>query len=506
MRNRIAVSLLVVACGFLWTTGTKAQPGNRRQPPRTTGGTVPTRPGASRGAESDPAQETKSPGRPAVKFSSGASAAENTESDETTDDRRPTAGSRPSSRFGNREEPPSEPAQETEEAPANREEYRSASLEDRAKTRGNPSSKRLLEQAQENPSETETTEPAPLANRDGARSVEAQAIRVTLNDSEAGLSLAFALNLDHSGSITGYPIRMEQVLAASPDSGARRAAIRAYWNLVVSIADHHHALDELDRITQIAASANDKLTEAAAAAAEARVAETKVIVTAAQFDLAAFTPSPATLPIPADAPLVSEYRTEYAALFGRGPAPLAIKRLSIMLPLYKDQVLARGRATIAASEAIDKSGDLETFKHLCEHRRAFLTSVRDYNDAIADYALQLTTPGMSAETVTSMLIVRSQPAADARPDLSDRASRGSSEVVQASAAQPIESSVIKPRRIGSVRSEETETAPAGPDEEESDTLKSDPEPSSDTSENSGDLTEAPAKPHNWRFVPKRNEE
>ena len=67
-----------------------------------------------------------------------------------------------------------------------------------------------------------------------------------------------------------------------------------------------------------------------------------------------------------------------------------------MLPLYKDQVAARGRATIAISEAIDRSDDLQTFKQLCEHRRAFLSAVRDYNEAIADYALQLATPGMSA--------------------------------------------------------------------------------------------------------------
>lgn len=505
MQNRIAALSLLVICQWIWADSAAAQPAGRK-PPKVSTNSAPRKPGASRVSEPEEDPAAKAATKPGARFASGA--ASSTESDDPTeavDNSRDATVSPPISRFGNREEPSAEPDQAPEETAPVRREARTASLDDRRRSQGAPTSRKLLEQAQESSSDSESIEPTPLVDRGATRGVEEQAIQVSLNDSEAGLSLAFALNLDHAGAIKGYPIRMEQVLAASGDNSARRGAIRAYWNLVVSIADHHHALDEFDRVTQMAASSGDKLTEAAAAAAEARVAETKIIVTAAQFDLAAFTPSPATLPIPADAPLIGDYRTEFAALFGRGPAPLAIKRLSVMLPLYKDQVAARGRATIAISEAIDRSDDLQTFKQLCEHRRAFLSAVRDYNEAIADYALQLATPGMSAETVTSMLIVRAAPAADARPDLTSGISRGNREVIQASAESAIEhapakGAAVKPRPINRVREFESEEEPSESGEEDRGTLKSDPE----SSESGNDLSET--KPGNWGGVRKYSEE
>lgn len=500
MRNGIFATAFVLVCSLVSATTVEAQ--GSRKPPKTGASNLPSRPGAQRGAAAEQEPEASQPQRPSSRFNSAPTEPE-TQEPELIEDRRGEGGSRPPGRFDSRDGAASDPAPEADEAAPAREPFRSAGLEDRTKARGTPNSRQLLEETPESSDQNAETEPAPLANRGGAQSVEAQSIQVKLNDSHAGVSLAYALNLEHGGAITGYPIQLEQVLSASPDATARRAAIRAYWNLVISIADHHHALDEFDRATQLSESSRDKLAEAAAAAAEARVAETKIIVTAAQFDLASFTPSPATLPIPADAPLVSEYRTEFAALFGRGPAPLAIKRLSVMLPLYKDQVLARGRAAYAASEALDASGDLQTFRQLCEHRRAFLGAVRDYNEAIADYALQLTTPGMSAETVTSMLIVRSQPAADAKPNLTGSVLRDKTEVAQASATAPIEASEVKPQPIGRFRSSDIEDEPSDPATEEDDTLKSDPEEPAATS---SDLSEAPAKPRSGRFSPRNENE
>lgn len=503
MRHGMFATALALICSLVCFASAEAQPS--RKPPKTGASNLPSRSGTPRSGATEQEPEVSQPQRPSSRFNSAPSEAEAQEP-ELIEDRRGAGGSRPSTRFDSREEPASDSALESDDAPPAREPFRSASLENRAKTRGTTNSRRMLDETQERGAEGNETEPSPLANRGAARSVEAQAIQVKLNDTHAGVSLAFALNLEHSGAITGYPIQLQQVLAASPDSGARRAAIRAYWNLVISIADHHHALDEYDRATQISESSRDKLAEAAAFGAEARVAETKIIVTAAQFDLAAFTPSPTTLPIPADAPLVSEYRTEFTALFGRGPAPLAIKRLSVMLPLYKDQVLARGRAAYAASEALDASNDLQTFRQLCEHRRAFLGSVRDYNEAIADYALQLATPSMSAETVTSMLIVRSQPEADAKPDLTGSVLRDKSEVVRAGATAPIEASEIKPRRIDRARNEAIENEPAEPAEpaeEEDDTLKSDPD---DSTAATGDLSESSVKPRSGRFSPRNGGE
>lgn len=503
MRNLILFITLILGSMLLPTCDVKAQPGARK-PPRVGSSTVPARPGSGRTAGTE-SEEEKPAARPPARMASNEPSAPSEEEVAPAEDRQPAARPRGGARFADESSATDTNPSETEEPSTSRQGFRSASLENQNKTRGNPPSRRLLEPSQEAAPEEPSAEPAPLANRGTARGIEAQAIQVSLNDTPAGEVLSTALNYQHEGAITGYPIRMEQVLAAAPDGTSRRAAVRAYWNLVVSIADYHHALDEADRLNQVAASSGDKLIEAGAAAADARVAETKITVTAAQYDLATLTAATGSLPIPADAPVVGEYRTEYVALFGRGPAPAGIKRLSVMLPLYSYQVSARGRAVVAATAAQAKSDDLQTFKELSAHRRAFLACVRDYNDAIADYALQLTTPGMPVETVTSMLIVRTQPAADSQPDLSISASRGDREVVPATATAPIDQAVIKPRRIGSVRQVPAEAEPVKSEEPETDPLAAE-QLTTEESSAEPDATEAPAKRRDLRFSPSRPQE
>jgi hypothetical protein len=507
MRYAIPFVLLLLVSGLSLPAPAVAQ--NARTP-RSGASTAPRRPTTPR---TDSDAVTKPAGKPPAR--SYVSPSTQSEPD-PTETPAPRGAARGASRFDLQEADPIEASPETTMEPASEEDadqpppraaFSSASRDNRSTTRPMQPSRQLLDEQEQNPLD-EDAEPAPLGNRPGARSIEAQNLQIQLNDTPAGLVLAAALNIEHEQAITGYPIRLEQVLAASPDSASRRMAVRAYWNLVVSIADYHHALDEESAIKAVAAASSDKLLEAAAAAAEARIAETKLIVTAAQYDLAALTPSASAMPIPADAPVIGQYRTEFTSLFGRGPAPAGIKRLAAMLPLYSDQVLARGRAVYAASEAQANADDLQTFRELSAHRRAFLASVRDYNEAIADYALQLATPSMSVDTVTGMLIVRAQPAADSAPDLGSAATsapaRGVSRVVSASAQAPVnepedaqpEASVIKPRRIGGFRQEsEEEQAPLGPDDEEATSPSAEPlEP---------DATEAPAvRRGNLRFEPK----
>jgi hypothetical protein len=499
--------ILVLAVLFSFAEQSVLAQGGRK-PPKSGSTNVPTRPGVSRVATApdEDAPSKPSATKPSTRFGAASSTESETESDEPTDNRRPTNTGRSGSRFGANSEPASEPPAEEEAAEPTREEQRTASLDNRSTTRPKQRSQQMLNTQDETPSSEEGAEPTPLGSRGTARSIDAQSINVHFNDTPAGLVLSAALNIEHEGAMAGHPIRLEQLVAASPDSNARRQAVKAYWNLAISIADYHHALDEFDTISKIAASSNDKLIEAAAAGAEARVAEAKLTATAAQYDLAAFSPSPTALPIPADAPVIGEYRTEYESLFGRSGAPLGIKRLAAMLPLYRDQVVARGRAVYAASAAQDGAEDLQTFKELSAHRRAFLSAVRDYNDSIADYALQLATPSMSVDTVTSMLIVRHVPAADAAPELSSDNRQVNSEVVPATATTPLdkspaEKSVVKPRQIGSFRDTTREAEPMEADDE-SNTETSEPAPDT-TGE---DATEATAQRRgDLRFGPKANE-
>lgn len=504
---RVLVAAIVVLTALMLGGSTaSAQP--PRRPIKSGNGGVPPRPGATRGApaaEDDSAVKPPA-AKPGARFGSGVSSSESAlESSEPAEEETRTApAGRGGSRFGGARiaEETQEPSADEVSQEAPREEERTASLENRSTTRPLKRSREMMNSHEESEAGQEGAEPAPLSARGSARSIEAQAIQVKLNDTHAGAVLSAALNMQHDGAMTGYPIRLEQVVGATSDFNARRQAVKAYWNLVVSIADYHHALDEFDMITRMAANSNDKLVEAAAAGAEARVAEAKLIATAAQFDLASFSPSETALPIPADAPLIGEYRTEYGSLFGRAPAPIGIKRLAAMLPLYCDQVLARGRAVYAASEAQSRADDLTTFRELSAHRRAFLGAVRDYNDSIADYALQVATPSMSVATVTGMLIVRHTPAADSAPDLSSDTTRSQSEVVPATAIFSIgrgETSGLgaKPRAVGGFRGADRETQTLEEDVAPSDSLEEVSGLSSEASEvgdsSPADATEASAK-------------
>ena len=195
--------------------------------------------------------------------------------------------------------------------------------------------------------------------------------------------------------------------------------MKAYWQLSLAIADHHHALGEVDYLTNLPLpqSIHEQiLLRSAVAAAQARQSEAKLALVAAQHDLGQAAAAGTTNPLPTDIPYVGRYRTNFAEIFASQPAPSALRRIDRTLPLFHELIDARASSVVTAGEALmaltsryeqgqeEMATLITAFLQLRQQRIALLASIRDYNYSIADYALSVASPGISREAIVAMLI------------------------------------------------------------------------------------------------------
>ncbi|MEQ8787330.1 MAG: hypothetical protein RIC55_13575 [Pirellulaceae bacterium] len=212
-------------------------------------------------------------------------------------------------------------------------------------------------------------------------------------------------------------------------------AVKGYWQLSLAIADHHHALEEVEFLESLpspAAAFERAQREAALSAARARVAESELALEAAQQDLTeAAGAAGKNSYLPSDPPFVGEYRTNFNALFSNRTPPAGLQRIDRTLPILHRLIRARADATASAGESLRattqayQQGEVgfddlnDAFVHLRGQRIAFLAAVRDYNYSIADYALSVSTSELGRDAIVSMLIETSQ---DSRSVLTPRRS------------------------------------------------------------------------------------
>ncbi len=230
-----------------------------------------------------------------------------------------------------------------------------------------------------------------------------------------------ALSEQARAALTGSPMRLVDALAHLSDRQQQLAAVRAYWNLSISVARYHFARDEFARVTSIVSvrpPQRPAALRAAEEAARARMSRARLSAVAAQYDLAetALTPLGGGPPLPVDRPFVGTYRTNFQELFAGRVAPRGTRRIDAALPLEHELIGTRagalGAAQQAASEAFDAYGRgeadltavLRSVTHLQSQRLALLEEIRDYNDDIAEFALTVAGPGMSRQAIVAMLI------------------------------------------------------------------------------------------------------
>jgi hypothetical protein len=218
----------------------------------------------------------------------------------------------------------------------------------------------------------------------------------------------------------------EQVLSLydtlARTSGAQQQfeAVKAYWKWNLSVAELHGVLEEdamLARVQAPRTTHEQRMHEATRHAAVARVEDTRLDVASKFVELEQVTGVNTNVAMrPTDVPFVSAYNTNYQRIFANGTAPSSIRKIHQTLPFVlkvvrtRADALAASRQALGAAETAYQSGQmsygdlLDTITLLRNQRRAFLDSVHDYNFAIAEYALTAAGPGVSRETVVSMLI------------------------------------------------------------------------------------------------------
>jgi hypothetical protein len=237
----------------------------------------------------------------------------------------------------------------------------------------------------------------------------------------AEMVLTHALTPRGRLELPGQPLSLAQALERTTSSGQRIKAVQTYWKLVAKVAAYHAALDDqatFQNINTQQMPAHERSLLAAAqlaATAQVRRAELEFVTTQHELVEAAQLPSAEFQPLPSDPPLVSEYRTHFATLYGERAAPSGLRRLDRALPYHLQAVRAQADAVVAASRAMEAASaavsngqaGIDTLLncHRLTHREraAFMTEVFDYNAIIAEYALNVA-PRQSPGTIVGMLI------------------------------------------------------------------------------------------------------
>ena len=222
-------------------------------------------------------------------------------------------------------------------------------------------------------------------------------------------------------SIDGTPVSLQEIVAQTPVSGQQSAAVSAYWQLSQSLAEYHFALEEMQIFRGLSlpqAEHQRALLAAEEASAKARTAAARVNALRSQHALAEAAQRTDTtdLPLPSDSPFVGAYRTHFKVLNDRGAAPDHLGSIDRALPVMRESIEAQAEAVMADENALGATGRayqqgqatlsdvLGIYHELRHQRRAFLSTVTEYNQQIARYASSVSLPGTGANRLVKMLI------------------------------------------------------------------------------------------------------
>lgn len=253
--------------------------------------------------------------------------------------------------------------------------------------------------------------------------VESRAAR-----SSAPALIAVLLTLPGELHITGRPTPLAETIASATQPQQQLEAVRSYWKLSSVLALYRVAWDEY----QAWASIRDSAAARRLSAADLLAAQTRRAQAAAQLEQAAeqllvaqeelvqrlHLPTGAPLPLPADKPHVGTYNTRYEQIYRS--ATLATEAQFNHRTLEPRRLLVERRAAAeqAAEDVFEaemerfNAGNLD-FRSLAtaldawnRQRRAFVAVVAQYNNQIAEYALQVPRGNqpLAADSLAGMLV------------------------------------------------------------------------------------------------------
>jgi hypothetical protein len=245
----------------------------------------------------------------------------------------------------------------------------------------------------------------------------------TAAESAAKTLISQALTPPAEAGLRGTPFPLRAALERVQGNTQQLAVVTAYWRLAHATATYHDACEEINFLSGLRAqpAARQQATlKAVQATARAAQAEAYLAAIQAQHALAEAAQLPGeALPLTVDVPFVGTYRTYFETLSARGAVPARLERLDRTLPVLREVLESHVAAigdihnALAEYDAAYQAGQvelatlLEFSASLRQARGHFLGAVRDYNEAIAVYALSVASPGgLTPERLVGMLVER----------------------------------------------------------------------------------------------------
>jgi hypothetical protein len=238
--------------------------------------------------------------------------------------------------------------------------------------------------------------------------------------------LAGLLTLSDDAKPAGRWTPLVEAMAAAADPTQQLEMVRAYWKLTAAIAVYRIAWDECQLLEAVSSGAGghhpspDDRVQAQVRCAQAAVQleEAAGKLLAAQHDLALRMrlPEGAALPLPADKPHLGTYNTHFDQIYAAAAAPAGARFANRSLPLRRSLVDERAAVVRAAQDVLEAEQEAYTaapgnfatlvsaMDRWSRERRTFLAAVMQYNDQIAEYAMNVPRAGLAPDSLVGMLI------------------------------------------------------------------------------------------------------
>jgi len=227
----------------------------------------------------------------------------------------------------------------------------------------------------------------------------------------------------------GESIELQQCLAASSVAG-RRQVIAAYWRAAQRAAEYQALAAQVSFFEELEPTAMQQRNEpsgaeamlalrAAKLAAQADLLAARLNLLEAQFQLTrrAGRPQEGSWLLPATIPHSGRYRLKLDAQPKELAESWPVRRLAVTIPAFSEGLQQRAAVVVgaddtrAATTAAYRAGSqpitpvLASIAYQTKETFAFLETLTEYNEAIADYALRVLPSSVRGEQLAGTLVV-----------------------------------------------------------------------------------------------------
>jgi hypothetical protein len=215
------------------------------------------------------------------------------------------------------------------------------------------------------------------------------------------------------------PLSLLNAVTRADGLGRRRETVEAYWQLSAAVGERFFCREESQLMSSVSVESefDGKLLAAARSLTLARQAAADLQLASAQERLAELISLEGDrLPMPTELPFLGRYETRIDSWFGTGNVPRRLRQLHREFPLRLTLIQRRAEAVvdfeIQLGEVLQayQQGQvalpmlLDTIRELAGQRRAFLTEVVTYNQAIAEYSNSIVSTTLPTRTYVATLI------------------------------------------------------------------------------------------------------